>query len=358
MTVVVCGHKRCTTDLRDNEEPSNTEALSVPASTKLSTLSRFIVVNSVFSVGVVHDRKMNLDEAQNDALVAAAREEQVTSATSSIADVATVSDTTLKRSSLSPTMPPDRFEEVVKVTLGLLEARFQKMLTITDVANKDVNLNPFLMLAMAPAYNIFSPFEAAEYVQNSKMPHGDSTAFGKFVEAKIFPIFSVSEPPEKRQSSEIYSSIDAELTIDGQRYLATWKSGPWTMNQSHAHEMVRNFPKIHEATNTPIILGIFYGTVGRLNNKPAMVRRGTGEYFHVLVGKDLWEFVTGVENAHLEILRAIRQAQTRFAIAHGGKTFHEHMIESRLKLAESFRKAFNLVGEDDDMWELIFKKSF
>lgn len=273
-------------------------------------------------------------------------------------DVSVVEQTKLVRQTLLPTMPPEQFEQVITVTYDLLEARFTKMLTITDVAGKDVNLNPFLMLAMAPAYNIFSPFEAAEYVQNAKMPHGDATAFGKFVEGKIFPIFSVAEPPEKSASAQVFSSIDGELTVDGTRYLASWKSGPWTMNQSHAHEMSLNFPLIHEQTKLPIILGIFYGTVARLNNKPAMVTRATGDYFHVLVGKDLWEFVTGVKDAHLEVLKAIRKAQTRFAIAHGGKTFHEHMIESRLKLAESFRQAFDLVGEDDDMWELIFKKSF
>jgi hypothetical protein len=68
--------------------------------------------------------------------------------------------------------------------------------------------------------------------------------------------------------------------------------------------------------------------------------------------------VTGVRNAHLGVFGAIREAQREFALAHGGKTFYEHLIEARLELSESFREAFDLVGAEDDMWEQIFKGSF
>lgn len=273
-------------------------------------------------------------------------------------EVAFVEQTVLRRTRLLDEMPAEQLEGVVEVTLAMIQNRFAQMQRIVDVSSTHVNINPFLMLAMAPAYNIFSPFEAAEYTQNSKMPHGDATAFGKYVEAKIFPLFGVTEPPEKKADPALYSPIDAEISVEGIRYLTTWKSGPWTMNQAHANEMIRSFPKIHEQSGNDIVLGIFYGKRKRLNNKPALVARQTGVYFHVMVGKDLWEFVTGVRDAHLSILRAIREAQARFALEHGGKTFYEHMIEARLKLAQSFREEFDLVGADEDMWEMIFRKSF
>lgn len=130
------------------------------------------------------------------------------------------------------------------------------------------------------------------------------------------------------------------------------------MNQDHAHNMIRNFPAIHAQTGSDIIIGITYGTANSLNNKPAMVSKVTGNYVHTLVGRELWEFVTGVKDAHKEVFRAIRQAQREFAVAHGGKTFYEHVIEARLSLSESFRDAFGLVGADDDMWERIFNGSF
>jgi hypothetical protein len=138
----------------------------------------------------------------------------------------------------------------------------------------------------------------------------------------------------------------------------TYKSGPWTMNQSHANEMIANFPGIHDQTGCDIVIGITYGKRERVNNKPELVMRGTGSYVHTLVGQHLWEFITGVEDAHLSIYDAIRTAQRQFALDHGGKTFFEHLIEARLQLAESLRNAFGLVGAQDDMWEQIFKGSF
>jgi hypothetical protein len=266
----------------------------------------------------------------------------------------------LCRATLLPEMPAPQFEAIVRVTRALLDRRFQKVREMTDVASKDVNINPFLMLALAPAYNIFSPFEAAENAQMTKLLHGDSTAFGKFVEREIFAIFGGREPAEKADpaTKTLFSSVDHELHVEARRYLATYKSGPWTMNQAHANEMIANFPAVHERTGCDIVIGIFYGRRENVNNKPGLVMAATGPYVHTLVGKALWEFVTGVADAHLKIFQAIRRAQAEFALDHGGKTIFEHLIEARLKLAESFRHAFGLVGAGEDMWEQIFKGSF
>lgn len=286
-------------------------------------------------------------------------DELITSATElpqTEAEKKLVEHSTLARTHLDNEMDPECYEAIIEETHSLITRRFVSMQEFTRVSA--VNLNPFLMLAMAPAYNIYSPFEASEYLQNAKMPHGDATAFGKFVEARIFPLFGTKTPPEKSSQKEEFSPIDAEFTLDGTRYLTTWKSGPWTMNQTHANEMIRRFPAIHLQTNCEIILGVFYGRIDQLNNKPALVRTRTGKYFHILVGSELWEFITGVKNAHMKVLAAIREAQDRFALEHGGKTFYEHMIESRLALTESIRKTYGLTGTEDDMWEKIFLKAF
>jgi len=255
-------------------------------------------------------------------------------------------------------MPPERFEGIVEETDLLLERRLVKVRELVNVKSSDVNINPFLMLALAPAYNIFSPFEAAEHIQNSKLHHGDATAFGKFIEDKILPPFGVMRPAEKDADPDLYSPIDVEARVEGSRYLLSLKSGPWTMNQAHANEMIASFPEIHDRTGDQIVIGIVYGVRERLNNKPALVERNTGAYTHTLVGHEFWEFITGVRNAHQEIFRAIRAAQARFAERHGGKTFFEQLIEARLTLAASFRDAFELEGEEAEMWEKIFQGSF
>lgn len=264
----------------------------------------------------------------------------------------------LARIVLQRTMSADFFDQIVDETDKLLERRLKKTRGLIDAKSPDVNLNPFLMLALAPAYNIFSPFEAAEYLQHSKLLHGDTTAFGKFIEDKILPPFGVSRPAEKATRPELFSPIDVEIMVEGTRYLMSLKSGPWTMNQSHANEMINRFPEIHQLTGNDLIIGIVYGTRSRLNNKPQLVEKQTGPYTHTLIGHEFWEFVTGVKDAHKEIFRAIRAAQGRFADRHGGKTFYEQMIEARLTLAGSFRDAFELEGEEAEMWEKIFQGSF
>ncbi|HEX2161537.1 MAG TPA: PmeII family type II restriction endonuclease [Thermoleophilaceae bacterium] len=264
----------------------------------------------------------------------------------------------LRRARLKQRLDPVAFDSIATETDELLERRLRKAKRLTDVASPDVNLNPFLMLALAPAYNIASPFEAAEYVQLSKMLHGDSTAFGRYVEDKILPVFGVRPVAEKKRSPKLYSPIDAEVSVEGKRYLMTLKAGPWTMNQSHANEMVNRFPEIHDKTGDDIVIGIFYGSRSRLNNKPRLVEVNTGDYVTTLVGKDFWEFVTGVKDAHQEIFRAIREAQSRFAARHGGETFYEQMIEARLALSRSIREAFGLGAEDIDMWEQLFEGAF
>ncbi len=264
----------------------------------------------------------------------------------------------IARRELEGVMPPDNFEGIVEETDRLLERRLKKARELVDVTSGDININPFLMLALAPAYNIFSPFEAAEYIQNSKLHHGDATAFGKFIEDKILPPFGVSRPAEKDAEPDLYSPIDVEVSVEGSRYLLSLKSGPWTMNQAHANEMIGSFPTINERTGNDIAIGIVYGTRERLNNKPGLVERATGPYTHTLVGHEFWEFITGVRDAHKEIFKAIRTAQARFAERHGGKTFFEQLIEARLALAASFRDAFDLEGEEAEMWEKIFEGSF
>lgn len=264
----------------------------------------------------------------------------------------------LKRRSLKQKVPAATFEEIVTETEQLLERRLEKVRKLVNAESSDVNLNPFLMLMLAPAYNIFSPFEAAEYVQNSKLHQGDSTAFGKFVETKILPHFDAVAPFEKKKDEKLFSPIDLEIEVEKRRYLVSLKAGPRTMNKAHANEMNDKFPKIHKKTGAEIIIGVVYGKRERLSNKAREVEGGTGDYTHVLVGSELWEFVTGVKDAHKEIFRAIKAAQARFSAKHGGKTFYEHRIEARLTLSASIRETFDLEGEEIEMWEKIFEGSF
>ena len=175
----------------------------------------------------------------------------------------------------------------MRETKDLLERRFSLLAEdFNDISQS--NFNPLLLLITAPVYNLFSPFEVAERLQLGKAFHGDDTAFGRFGEEKILPLFGAEECPEKAGGGPIWEPIDRQIVIDGTRYLFSIKAGPWTMNQSHANAMVANFPAIHEQTGCPVVIGVLYGKYEHLNNKPELVdnRLGAPKWFDYLVGRD------------------------------------------------------------------------
>ena len=148
---------------------------------------------------------------------------------------------------LVPALQEGVKELFVTETIDFLERRFQKLAIDFDHIVK-TNFNPFLLLITAPVYNIFSPFEVAERLQLAKAFHGDDTAFGRMAEERYLTLLGASKPPEKIQRREAWEPIDLDLSVDGQRYLLSIKSGPWTMNQAHANAMVDKLPAIREET--------------------------------------------------------------------------------------------------------------
>ncbi len=262
-----------------------------------------------------------------------------------------------RRKKLATKLDDETVKSIVTETRSFLDRRFKHLAEeFQDIA--DTNFNPFLLLITAPVYNIFSPLEVAERLQLGKAFHGDDTAFGRFGEEKLLPLFGAKEPPEKAKKAA-WEPIDRELTVEGRRYLISVKSGPWTMNQSHANAMIDKFPTIYKETGCPILIGIMYGRYENLNNKPALVEGALGapDWFDYLMGRDFWEFVSGVKDVHKQIFKAIRLAQREFADAHKDETFHEKLVGNRLRIAASLRKAFDVV-EEEDFWETLFNNMF
>jgi hypothetical protein len=259
---------------------------------------------------------------------------------------------------LSPDLPEGAHEAFVKETLAFLERRYDALAVKFDHIAK-TNFNPFLLLITAPVYNTFSPFEVAERLQLGKAFHGDDTAFGRMGEERYLGLFGANVPPEKAAAKAAWTPIDLDITVEGQRYLMSIKAGPWTMNQEHANAMIDKFPAIHESTGANIMIGVLYGRYQNLNNKPALVDKALGApaWFDFLVGRDFWEFVTGVSNVHRHIFAAIREAQKTFAAKYKDETFHEKLVSNRLKIAASLRKQFDVEGEED-FWETLFNNMF
>lgn len=266
------------------------------------------------------------------------------------------------RAALLDDLDPIAAQAIEDETYAFLNRRFRTLAEDFDDIAK-TNFNPFLLLITAPVYNIFSPYEVAERLQLAKAYHGDDTAFGRLAEEKFLKVFGARTPLEKNAIDSAqktrWSPIDLEATVDGQRYLISVKAGPWTMNQAHANEMIRHFTDLHAETGARIVIGITYGRYRSLNNKPDLVDRTIGrpDWFDFLVGKDLWEFVSGVRDVHHHMFQAIRRGQRRFAVEHEDMTFHEHLKANVLKISASLRAQFN-VTSDEDFWGTLFNAMF
>jgi hypothetical protein len=267
-----------------------------------------------------------------------------------------------QRTELADALHAGAADQFIEETYQFLNRRFQTLaVDFNDIAK--TNFNPFLLLITAPVYNIYSPFEVAERLQFAKAFHGDDTAFGRMAEERFLKVLGAVQPEIKKTGTAAqktrWSPIDLEATIDGQRYLMSIKAGPWTMNQSHAAEMIRHFRELRDETGANIIIGITYGRYKNLNNKPLVVQRGLNNpaWFDYLVGKDFWEFVSGVKDVHKEIFKSIRIAQKRFATEHSDETFNELLIANRLKIASSLRRQFRVTA-DDDFWGTLFNRMF
>lgn len=266
------------------------------------------------------------------------------------------------RAALLDALPEAQRAELEEETYRFLKRRFRELAENFNDISK-TNFNPFLLLITAPVYNIYSPFEVAERLQLGKAFHGDDTAFGRMAEERYLRIFGAATPAEKSSADPIqrrrWSPIDLELMVDGQRTLMSIKAGPWTMNQAHAAEMIRYFNELREQTGARILIGITYGRYKNLNNKPALVDRelGSPDWFDFFVGKDFWEYATGVKDVHRDMFAAIRVAQKRFADEYADRTFSERLIENRLAIASSLRKNFS-VRDDEDFWSTLFNAMF
>lgn len=264
---------------------------------------------------------------------------------------------TFHRPKLNVELSQQTFDKIVAETKDLLDRRYASLAIDLDHITK-TNFNPLLLLITAPVYNIYSPFEVAERLQLAKAFHGDDTAFGRFGEEKLLPLFGARECPEKAKN-RLWEPIDRDIVVGGKRVLMSIKSGPWTMNQSHANAMIDKFPQIHEATGCSIMIGIMYGRYENLNNKPKLVADALGNppWFNYLVGRDFWEYVSGIRDVHKRIFDAIRAAQKQFATEHHDETFQEKLVANRIKIAASLRKEFD-VEEEEDFWWTLFNNMF
>lgn len=292
-----------------------------------------------------------------------------------------------ERVTLTEEVPAEVRTQLATAVLGLLNSRYAdytKEGKYTTIEGYDIH--PFLLLALAPMYNVNSPYEVAQHVQISKSSHGDATAWGRFIEERVLRHFGWRTPAEKKDTTIIpdttmrrsvaWENIDQEHELDikdclsgaihrNRRILLSLKSGPATIKQGDKTGMAHQFPVAYRdaGANPLVVLGVTYGRYERSNKKPdgIIADLNAPTWFDYMAGKDFWEFATGIRDFHIKVFSVIREAQRAFAAAHKDETFFEELVKARLKIASTFREQF-LAGaelrEGEDFWDALFKSAF
>ncbi|MGY3924683.1 hypothetical protein LA366_17360 [Aeromonas jandaei] len=181
-----------------------------------------------------------------------------------------------------------------------------KKLKLKDVLKRK---NPYLFKAKG----ITSPYELIRPLLDAFLSSKEEAVFGGVLEEIAININNRVYGGMKSAAE----GIDLEFNKDGKKYLVSIKSGPNWGNSSQIKRMVDNFnkaKKILRTTNnndTEIIAinGCCYG----IDRSPYKK-----EGYYKLCGAKFWEFITGNQNFHRELIAIIAKDKcNRIKHSHG-----------------------------------------
>lgn len=146
--------------------------------------------------------------------------------------------------------------------------------------SKVLNVNPFLMRALADFHQIKDQLSLAQYLLTTHLAAGHSTSFGLMIDKQVLPqVFGTKRldsscrdiPPYNK---EIFDDIDHLIQRKDGEYLLSLKAGAWTIQHGQAMGLYRHFLALGEQgyKSQGIVVGVFYGHKGLLTNKYRIVK--------------------------------------------------------------------------------------
>jgi len=181
--------------------------------------------------------------------------------------------------------------------------------------------NPYLFKAK----NILTAQDLVKTLLDAHLSSQEETIFGDFLEG--LAIFINEKVYGGKKSSA--EGIDLEFDRNGIRYIVTIKSGPRWGNNDQINKMRDNFKKAKRilrtsSSNLQIVTvnGCCYGRDYRPDK---------GDYFKYC-GQKFWEFISGNENLHVEIIEPL---------GHKAKEKNEAFLEAYSQIINKFTLEFS-----------------
>ena len=194
-----------------------------------------------------------------------------------------------------------------------------------------LNMNPFLIRAL----NMKTPQEIIRFNMYQTVTRSIVTTMGMSLEYMVG-----SSGARMGERGEWYDVIKE---IGNATYWIQVKSGPNNVNKDQIDKFNERFDKTETEANNFARLGITYGKRDSKTISMGLVKKYMKNWEErILVGRELWDFVSEEENYHLKVLGWIDDTSSQ--ILHN-RSIAQEIDKAILQITAAFEKKYGL-GED------------
>ncbi len=193
-----------------------------------------------------------------------------------------------------------------------------------------INMNPFLIRAL----NLKTPKEVIRFNAYQTITRSIVTSMGTSLEYMVG-----NSGARMGKKGEWY---DVVKKIGESTYWIQVKSGPNNINKDQIEKFAEKFAKTEEEKNQYARLGIVYGKRDLDTVSIGLVKNYLKNWEEqLLVGSELWEFVSCEENYHVKVLKWIDDVATEIL---QNKSIDGEISRSISKLTREFVKKYGHGG--------------
>ncbi len=215
-------------------------------------------------------------------------------------------------------------ENWIKFTIHRTTHKFLD--NISELSLDKINMNPFLIRAL----NLKTPKEVIRFNAYQTITRSIVTSMGTALEYMVG-----NSGARMGKKGEWY---DVVKKIDKSTYWIQVKSGPNNINKDQLEKFAENFAKTEEEENQYARLGIVYGKRDLNTVSIGLVKKYLKNWKkQLLVGSELWKFVSREKNYHVKVLKWIDEVATEIL---RNKSIDGEISQSISKLTREFEEKY------------------
>ncbi len=220
-------------------------------------------------------------------------------------------------------------ENWIKFTVHRIIHKFLN--NMNELSLDEINMNPFLIRAL----NLKTPEEVVRFNVYQAITRSIVTSMGMSLEYMVGN--SGARMGEKGEWYDVVKKIGKST------YWIQVKSGPNNINKDQIERFAEKFDETEREKNQHARLGIVYGKRDLNTVSMGLVKKYLRNWEErLLVGRELWEFVSCEKNYHVKVLKWIDDVSTEMLQNH---SIEEEISRSISKLTREFEEKYGHGGD-------------